>query len=161
MFKMSESTPKLLEDFHLPFGGQLNLGNRWVQLSQMMPWDQAEDKYTDAFQSPVLGQQAYSVRIALGALVIKERLGLSDRETTLQIMENPYLQFFLGYSGYVDQEPFHHSLMTHFRARLVVDILAEVNGWVAKEGLKAEQEEASKAKEEAAKDKDDDDPDGG
>jgi IS5 family transposase len=161
MFKMSESTPKLIEDFHLPFGGKLNPNNRWVQLAKMIPWDKVEEKYTDSFRSPLLGQEAYSVRIALGALIIKERLGLSDRETTLQIMENPYLQFFLGYVGYIDQEPFHHSLMTHFRVRLGADVLAEVNDVIAKEGLKAEQEAAAQRQEKASKDKDDDDPDSG
>lgn len=130
MFQMNESTIKLLEDFHLPFGGKM-------------------------------GQKAYSVRIALGALIIKERLGLSDRETTLQIMENPYLQFFLGFPGYLDQEPFHHSLLTHFRTRLGADILAEVNDWIATESLKAEQEAASKPKEEDDKNDDDNDPGNG
>jgi IS5 family transposase len=160
---MSESSPKVLEDFHLPFGGKLNPNNRWVQLAKMIPWDKVEAKYTDSFGSPTMGQQAYSVRIALGALLIKERLSLSDRETSLQIMENPYLQFFLGYAGYVDQEPFHHSIMTHFRTRLGVEILLEVNDIIAKEGLKVEQEEAAKPKhkEQASKDKNDNDPGSG
>lgn len=43
--------------------------------------------------------------MGLGALLIKERLGLSDREATLQIMENLYLQYFLGFDSYVDKEP--------------------------------------------------------
>jgi hypothetical protein len=30
--------------------------------------------------------------MALGALIIKEKLGISDRETVEQIRENPYLQ---------------------------------------------------------------------
>ena len=37
-------------------------------------------------------------RIALGALIIKEKLGISDRETIEQIREKPYLQYFLGMS---------------------------------------------------------------
>ncbi|RRJ54612.1 transposase [Paenibacillus oralis] len=85
-----------------------------------------------------IGQKVYSARIiALGSLIIKERLGLSDRET-LQIQENPYLQFFLGYTTYVDEEPFHHSLLTHFRERLGLEVLAEVNGWIAHAALQAE-----------------------
>ena len=32
---------------------------------------------------------------ALGALIIKEKLGISDRETIEQIKENPYLQYLL------------------------------------------------------------------
>jgi hypothetical protein len=34
--------------------------------------------------------------MALGALIIKEKLGISDRETVEQIRENPYLQYFIG-----------------------------------------------------------------
>ncbi|WP_373232318.1 IS5 family transposase [Cohnella sp.] len=161
MFMLNENMPNLLKNFYLPFGGKLNPDNRWIQLAKLIPWERVEEKYVTSFQSPTIGQQAYSVRVALGSLIIKERLGLSDRETTQQIRENPYLQFFIGHTEYVDQEPFHHSLMTHFRERLGADVIAEVNDWIAKEALKAEQEEAAKAKSKSSKDKDDDDPDGG
>mgnify|MGYP001167463186 CR=1 FL=1 len=159
MFVPNRDMADLLENFYLPFGGKLNPGNRWVQLAALIPWDKVEEKYFQSFSSIGIGQKAYSVRIALGALIIKERLGLSDRETTLQIQENPYLQFFLGYKEYVDAEPFHHSLMTHFRERLSIEILAEVNDWIAQAALKAEQEEAakSKSKKPSRRDNDDDD----
>jgi transposase, IS5 family len=53
--------------------------------------------------------------MALGALMIKERLGMSDEETVEQVRENPYLQYFLGLSEYSDRAPFDASMMTHFR----------------------------------------------
>lgn len=34
-------------------------------------------------------EKAHSVRLALGALIIKEPIGLSDEETVEQITENP------------------------------------------------------------------------
>ena len=46
-----------------------------------------------------LGPPAMSVRMALGALIIKERLGTSDEETVEQIRENPYLQLFSRVQG--------------------------------------------------------------
>lgn len=153
---MNENMPDLVEQFYLPFGGKLNRENRWVQLAKLIPWDKVEQKYVEAFKSPVKGKLAYSVRVALGSLIIKERLGLSDRETTMQIMENPYLQFFIGYSEFVDKEPFHHSLMTHFRDRLSPDILLEVNEWIIAEAIKAEQADAA---ESDSDDKDDNEPD--
>ncbi|MEK3725847.1 transposase [Paenibacillus sp. FSL H8-0034] len=161
VFRQSENTPDLLENFYLPFGGKLNPNNRWVQLAKFVLWDKAEEKYFETLGSPIVGQKAYPVRVALGSLLIKERLGLSYWETTLQIMENSYLQYVLGYDGYVDEEPFHPSLLTHFRARLGAEILAEINDWMVQEGLKSEQEAAVKAKEEAPEDHDDDDPEGG
>lgn len=160
MFMVNRDMADLLENFYLPFDGKLNPANRWVQLAAMVPWDKVEEKYVGSFQSPSIGQKAYSARIALGSLIIKERLGLSDRETTLQIQENPYLQFFLGYTAYVDEEPFHHSLLTHFRERLDHEILAEVNDCMAQAALQAERE--AKAKQPSSrKDRDDDDHDTG
>jgi hypothetical protein len=43
--------------------------------------------------------------VALGVLIIKERLGMSDAETVEQIRENPYLHYSLGLSGYIDTAP--------------------------------------------------------
>jgi hypothetical protein len=55
------------------------------------------------------------VRLAPGSLYIKQRLGLTDEETVLQIQENAYMQFFLGFSGYYSKVPFDPSVMVHFR----------------------------------------------
>ena len=55
------------------------------------------------FSKSDIGNPAKSARIALGSLIIKERLGTTDRETVLQIAKNPYLQYFLGFSEYKDE----------------------------------------------------------
>jgi len=34
--------------------------------------------------------------MALGALIIKARMGLTDEKMVEQIKENPYLEFFIG-----------------------------------------------------------------
>lgn len=65
--------------------------------------------------------------MALGALIIKERLGTSDRETVEQIRENPYLQYFLGSSEYSNTAPFDASMFVHFRKRLDLDVILRVN----------------------------------
>ncbi|MED4493545.1 transposase, partial [Heyndrickxia coagulans] len=96
MYKKTEHQLTFVDDFFLPFGGKLNKENRWVRLAEMIPWWMAEEKYAKSFKKKFKGEKAYSVRIALGALYIKERLGLSDRETVEQITENPYLQYFIG-----------------------------------------------------------------
>jgi hypothetical protein len=45
-----------------------------------------------------MGSPAKSSRLALGALILKERLGVTDRELVEQIAENPYLQYFLDHT---------------------------------------------------------------
>ncbi len=131
----------LPDDFFLPFGGKLNKENRWVKLAQLVPWAYAEKKYAKSFRNSFRGQKAVSIRVALGALIIQERLQLSDRETVQQIVENPYLQYFIGLPAYQDHPPFHPSLMTHFRKRLGEKVLREVNEILAVEASKAAQDD--------------------
>src|SRR5699024_7660565 len=96
MYQHNENQLVMPEDFFLPFGGKLNKNNRWVTLASLIPWGKVEEKYAESFKSTFQGQKAVSVRMALGSLIIKERLNLSDRETLRQITENPYLQYFIG-----------------------------------------------------------------
>jgi len=133
LYQRTESQMILPGDFFLPFGGKLAEDNRWVLLAQMIPWWKLEEKYAKNFKKSLKGQKAVSIRVALGALIIQERLGTDDRETLRQILENPYLQYFLGLPEYQYRRPFHHSLMTHFRKRLGGEILDEVNEWIALE----------------------------
>ncbi len=151
MYQRSEGQLILPGDFFLPFGGKLSDDNRWVVLAGIIPWWKVEAKYAKSFKRSQKGQKAVPVRVALGALIIQERLGTDDRETLQQILENPYLQYFLGLPGYQNRRPFHASLMTHFRKRLGQDVIHEVNEWIAVEEAKAAQ----------GHDSDDDDPQGG
>jgi hypothetical protein len=73
------------------------------------------------------GPPAKSFRLALGALIIKEKLGISDRETVEQIRENPYLQYFIGQSSYSNEMPFDPSLLVHFRQRISAELINKVN----------------------------------
>jgi IS5 family transposase len=122
-------------DFFLPFGGKMDEDNRWVQLARLVPWAEAEKQYGQLFKDTFRGQQTISLRMGLGALIIQERMQLTDRETLESISENPYMQYFIGLSGFVMKQPFHHSMMTHFRKRLT-DVLAELNEIVASLGAK-------------------------
>ena len=73
------------------------------------------------------GLRAKSFRMALGALIIKEKLGISDRETVEQSRDNPYLQYFIGQSSYSNELPFDPSLLVHFRQRINWNIINKVN----------------------------------
>jgi transposase, IS5 family len=68
--------------------------------------------------------------MALGALIIQEREGFSDRHLIQHISENPYLQYFIGLKGYQEEPPFDPSLMTYFRKRLGPDVVNRVNEWI-------------------------------
>jgi len=119
------------ENFNLPFDGKLRSDNRWIKLAKFIPWEEFEVAYAKKMSGSGLGPPAMSVRVALGALIIKEKLGTPDEETVEQIRENPYLQYFLGFTDYRDEEPFHPSMFVHFRKRFgkkaICQIIEKVN----------------------------------
>jgi transposase, IS5 family len=84
-------------DFYLPFGGRLDPENRWVKLAKIIPWHLVEEDYQTRFATSGMGAPAKESRIAFGALIIKERLGVTDEEIAAQIRENPYLNTFSGF----------------------------------------------------------------
>ncbi len=88
--------------------------------------------------------------MALGALIIQEKLGVTDRETVEQIKENFYLQYFIGMSAYSNEAPFEPSMLVHFRKRIDKNLLNQVNKKMVKNFTeKTEEEEEIKKKEEA------------
>lgn len=116
MYKPRFRQLSFVDDFYLPFGGKLHAENRWVKLANAIPWFAAEEIYAKNFTA-ANGTPALSVRTALGSLIIKETLSITDEETVAQIQENPYLQFFIGFTCFQNEAPFDASLMTHFRKR--------------------------------------------
>ena len=82
-----------------------------------------------------MGAPAKSFRMALGALIIKEKLGISDRETIEQITENPYLQYFIGMSSYNQNAPFDASMLVHFRQRIGIELVNKINQKMVKKIL--------------------------
>lgn len=56
------------EDFVFPYG-QLDQENEWIKLASIIPWNVAEQECARHFAD--IGAPAHSVRIALGARIIK------------------------------------------------------------------------------------------
>jgi len=131
MYRKKDPNQLAFEDFHLPFGGKLRSDNRWVMLSKQIPWSAVEKAYIVHFSEDDLGSPAKASRMAFGALIIKERLGITDREVVQQVRENPYLQYFVGLSSYQDKAPFHDSMLCHFRKRFGQEALAKINETIA------------------------------
>ena len=104
----------------------LNPNNRWVVMAKLIDWSHIEDEYQKNFQSDK-GEEAYSARVAFGVLLIKEFYAYSDRETVESIKENPYLQYFLGFSEYSYDLSLHPSSLTYFRKRFPPDAVRKIN----------------------------------
>lgn len=149
MYRKSQNLLGPEEAFELPFEGQLREDNRWIVLSKLIPWSEFEAEYAQNF-SEEMGAPAKSFRMALGALIIKEKLGISDRETVEQIQENPYLQYFIGKNSYQNEAPFDPSMMVHFRQRITPALLQKINRRIVQKSLGFKPEEPSPKKLEEA-----------
>lgn len=143
MYRKLENAPREAEKFELPFEGKLSQDNRWVIMASLVPWEEFEEEYAQNF-SAEMGAPALPFRVALGSLIIKEKLGISDRETVEQIKENPYLQYFIGQRHYSSEAPYDSSLLTRFRERINVNLVNRINERMVKKSQSETDEEAKK-----------------
>ena len=147
MYRKLEKSINSCDNFELE--GRLSPDNRWVVMAKLIPWSEFESEYASLFSSE-MGAPAKSFRMALGSLIIKEKLGTSDIETVEQIKENPYLQYFLGLSSYSNEPPFDASMLSHFRQRIDVNLVNKINESMVK---KNQEENSSSSKKKVKKKK--------
>lgn len=126
MYRKSQEPPITPDKFELSPQTKLSTDNRWVIMAELIPWDEFEEEYAKIFDTEK-GAPAKSFRLALGTLIIKEKLGTSDRETIEQIKENPYLQYFIGLNYYQQEPPVDASMLVHFRKRIDVELVNKIN----------------------------------
>jgi hypothetical protein len=125
MLRTKDANQLKFEAFKTPFEIKMNRNNRWIRLSEILPWDELIGIYSKAMSN--FGRPAIEPRIAIGAMIIKTKLGLSDEETIEQIRENMYMQFFLGLEAYQEEILFDPSLLVHIRDRMSKEMLEQMN----------------------------------
>jgi hypothetical protein len=135
--KKRASTPKyvspnqlVLAGFETPFAQKLTSENRWIRMSQSIPWDKIVGHYDNLFKS-VEGRPPISGRVILGAMMIKHIESLTDRGTIQHIQENMFMQYFLGYSSFTNEAPFSDTLFVEIRKRLSLELLSKINDIIA------------------------------
>ena len=106
MYRHEHRDQLSFKDFFLPFGGQLSGDNRWIKLSELIPLEELEVDYAAQFCKG-FGAPAKPFRMALGALIIKARLGLTDEELVEEIKKTPHLQFFINLEGFKNSASFN------------------------------------------------------
>lgn len=112
MYKINNNRQLERTDFNQPIGLTMDLNNRWVRLAAVIPWEKYEHKYARLFIGSKVGNVAKPFRMALGSLIIQQKLSFSNRELVEEITENPYLQYFIGLPGNQQERPFDPSAMT-------------------------------------------------
>lgn len=117
---MINYTPKSqlkLELFKNPFDTELDKDNRWVVLSDLIPWDDLAEVYCQKLNSNS-GRKSVDVRTVIAALIIKHKMNLDDRGTVSMIQENIYMQYFCGLEGFTINRVFDPSLFVDIRRRM-------------------------------------------
>lgn len=106
-----------IDSFGSALGTPLSPENKWIMLTNQIPWRKLEEAYQLAFPSK-LGRAAKPFRQLYGAELIKQRTGLSDRELIGAIRDTPAYQYFMGLLGYQAKAPFTFSSSSYFRQRI-------------------------------------------
>lgn len=120
MIQYQSSNQLSIEEFQTPFEMNMVKNNRWVIMAQHIPWDELASVYHKSLDADQ-GRPALDARVAIGAIIIKHKLNLSDEEAVEQIKENPYMQYFLGNKAYDAEQPFASSLFVLLRSRMGVE----------------------------------------
>jgi IS5 family transposase len=122
-----ESTRQLsILEFKTPFQTSLRTDNKWVMLSNIVPWDRFASLYMNAMDKQ-MGRPGLSPRLVLGALIIKHMKKLDDRGTIEEIQENPYMQFFVGLKEFTTEPVFDPSLFVEIRKRIGKEMFDKLN----------------------------------
>jgi IS5 family transposase len=136
-----------LDGFETPFANKLDAQNRWVHLAHQIPWDSIVNVYEKQMHNGVTGASNINPRVIIGSIIIKHMCGFSDEETILQLQENMYMQYFIGYSSFSTEAPFDSSLFVEIRKRLSVDQINAINNKIVEismtETRKTEEEKNS------------------
>jgi len=126
MIRHDDPNQLSLPGFERFFGIALDKQNRWIKLSEVIPWEEFEKAYNQNM-SKDRGRPAKAARLVIGAVIIKHKLCLSDDETIDQIRENPYLQYFVGLSTFQTEAPFAPSLFVDIRRRMGEQVFESFN----------------------------------
>jgi len=117
MYKRTDRETSYLFSELMPFGGELDEGNRWLKLAKLIPWDELEAAYAARFPSGT-GRPAADARLVCGLLVVKHKLCVSDEEVVQCLLESPYVQAFCGLESFATRGVLDPSLLSKKRRQL-------------------------------------------
>ena len=146
MIRYTPSNQLTLDLFKHPFEQALEKTNRWVVLAELVPWDSLANIYAKSL-NPDSGRLSVDIRLVIGALIIKHKMTLSDRDTVAIISENVYMQYFCGLKSFQSKTPFDASLFVDIRKRLGNEKFDAFNAEIIRKYQEAEKGKPSKKNE--------------
>ncbi len=113
------------ELFQSHFDQILNPGHELVQLAHKIDWPRMEAAFADSY-CPDIGAPAKAIRLMVGLQYLKYAFNESDESVVARWTENPYWQYFCGYTHMQHACPIHPTSMTKWRNRVGADRLEEL-----------------------------------
>jgi len=110
------------ELFQAHFDQLLNSAHELVQLARKMDWGRFEAAFAEGY-SPDMGAPAKATRLMVALHYLKYTFNESDESVVARWVENPYWQYFCGYTHMQHECPIHPTSMTRWRKRVGADRL--------------------------------------
>ncbi len=108
--------------FQAHFRQILNPQNPLFQLADAIDWERFDIAFAD-FYSEELGAPAKATRLMVGLHYLKYTFNESDESVVERWIENPYWQYFCGFTHMQHEAPIDPSSMSRWRKRVGVDRL--------------------------------------
>jgi IS5 family transposase len=109
-----------LELFQAHFDQLLNPDHPLVKLADQIGWEMFNRKF-GAYYCEDNGAPAKSTRLMVGLHYLKHTFNESDESVVARWVENPYWQYFCGYTHMQHECPIHPTSMTKWRQRIGVN----------------------------------------
>jgi IS5 family transposase len=110
------------ELFRDRLSNQINLRHELIQLSELINWEELEEKFGAINKdSEKGGQPPKPIRLMVGLVLLQNMHKISDEQAVRQWLENVYWQYFCGYDYLQWEEVVDSSSLTRFRKRIGKD----------------------------------------
>ena len=114
-----------ISEFTHPFEVELDQTNRWVKLSKVLTWDDLLSVF-DRNLPKNIEYHCIDSRLAVGSIIIKHRLNITDKELALLLQENIYLQYFVGFHNFQESKSFETILFVNLHKYLGAKLFDEL-----------------------------------
>ena len=92
-----------------------------IVLADNFPWSKVEIKFQKYYKNDKVGRPNKPIRLMVGLLLLKQLKNLSDERIVEEWKQNPYLQYFCGFTEYTPALPCHATELVKFRNRIGKD----------------------------------------
>ena len=113
------------ELFQSHFEQLLDPSHELILLAKKIDWPSMEAAFVDTY-CPDFGAPAKAIRLMVGLHYLKYAFNESDESVVDRWVENPYWQYFCGYTHMQHECPIHPTSMTKWRNRVGVERLEKL-----------------------------------